>query len=457
MDPSSTELEWLAVSTALLRSPDDLELWKKLTRISLDKLTKASPAQDVALARQLYDLFLERFPLLYNYWIQYAELELRLGNTKRAELVYRRGLAGLTYCVELWVAFLEFKMTTLTNNLEEVLDTFEMARDKIGYHYHAYEFYRLYLDFLQHYRFEKQYYLLLRVVLEVPLYHYLYFFKKWFDTIAKFNHLEGSERDHLLTMVVPALEMDKAKRMDNKQLVMFLKKYFVDLYIATQFRVYEMYPLEKELDRPYFDVAPLSKQQLDAWDLYTTFIELRSPSESATILAYERAVVATANYPQLWHRYLRWTKSRQRRMQILRRAVRFCRDPVFVVQLADEYAQRQQFLAARDVVVEAIAHVTDVPFMWYELLLLLEWSMSAKDEDAETYWRSVLDEIINTTNLDYWFIHMLDYSVSANTKNAILTDHADEFGSRPLYQRAQATLSGPPASPTYDEMISQYL
>lgn len=457
MDPSSTELEWIAASTALLRSPDDLELWKKLTQISLDKLTKASPAQDVALARQLYDLLLERFPLLYNYWIQYAELELRIGNTKRAELVYRQGLGKILYCVELWVTFLEFKVSTLTNNLDELFETFEMARGKIGYHYHAYEFYRLYLDFLQHYGFEKQYYVLLRIVLEVPLYHYLYFFKKWFDTIARFNQLEGTDREHLLNLVVPASEMEKAKRFDNKQLVMYLKKYFVDMYIATQFRVFEVYPLEKELDRPYFDVAPLSKQQLDAWEAYTTFVELRSTSEVAITLAYERAVVATASYPQLWHQYYRWTKSRQRRMQILRRAMRYCRDPVFVVKLADEYAQRQQFLAARDVVVEAIAHSSDVPFMWYELLLLLEWSMSAKDKDAETYWRGIFEEIIATTNLDYWFIHMLNYSVSKETKFAILEHYAADFGSRPLYQRARSTIDGPPAPPTYDEMIAKYL
>eukprot|EP00256_Glycine_max_P069069 XP_025983664.1 pre-mRNA-processing factor 39 isoform X3 [Glycine max] len=85
----------------------------------------------------------------------------------------------------------------------------------------------------------------------------------------------------------------------------------LEKYIAIR---EEMYKKAKEFDskiigfetairRPYFHVRPLNVGELENWHNYLDFIE-REGDLSKIVKLYERCVIACANYPEYWIRYV---------------------------------------------------------------------------------------------------------------------------------------------------------
>ena len=62
--------------------------------------------------RDAYDRFLLKFPLLFGYWKKYADLEFNISGPESAEMIYERGCASITNCVDLWTSYCSFKMET---------------------------------------------------------------------------------------------------------------------------------------------------------------------------------------------------------------------------------------------------------------------------------------------------------------------------------------------------------
>lgn len=433
----STMSEWTRVLSELLRAPDDLSLWEKLVGLVLP--LKLSSADEKAMARAAYDQMLARFPLLTNYWKKYAEMEVQLGDTTRAAQVYRTGLRHLPYCLDLWLSYLHHKIETLTDNVDEIVGLFEEARTRIGHHYYAYEFYKLYLDFLDAYNKHQEYYVLLRIVVEVPLFHYAYFFRLLFAAIAR-----CAKEPKMVEWLVP----QSSRRRDDRPIEVAVKKHFVDVYITTQFAVFEMYPLEKELIN-YWDQKPRSQQQLAAWERYCDFIELRYPSMAR--LAHERAVEATARYPDGWLRYARYLRRHGFRTElVLHRAVAHCANHRVVMALVDALVGARQASRARDVVVNYIAHLAYVPFEVYEKLLNLEYGA----ERDSLYFLSVVAEVIAVTKLDYWFQHVLNYQLDEGERTKFFDAHKAEYGESIGYKQAQTWLEPATTPRDYGRIVN---
>ena len=73
-----------------LEDPDSFENWEKLVRAAESPdggLNRNSSPQSIVAARDIYDRFLFRFPLLFGYWKKYADLEFSIAGTEAAELV----------------------------------------------------------------------------------------------------------------------------------------------------------------------------------------------------------------------------------------------------------------------------------------------------------------------------------------------------------------------------------
>lgn len=60
---------------------------------------------------------------------------------------------------------------------------------------------------------------------------------------------------------------------------------------------------EVAIRRPYFHVRPLDEAQLGNWHKYLDFVEKEGGVEK-TIKLYERCLIACANYPEYWVRYV---------------------------------------------------------------------------------------------------------------------------------------------------------
>lgn len=439
MDQSGLNQEWSTVSRELLENPEDFQLWEKLIKAAENNskrgINKTTPEEEVCVLRVSYQKLLDKYPLLVNYWVRYAEWEFKLGDTHRSELVYKDGFRHLAYSIDLWVSFLNFRINTLNNNLSELLDLFESARKKIGYHFHASDFYKLYLIFLQNYQndtnnFKAKYYILLRMVIEIPLYNYEYFFKLLFDDIASIN----THNKDLIEHFVPQKELCK-KMYEPKSAATHLKKIFIDVYITTQFKVFELFTFEKKLTRSYFDFNYISLQQLDTWSRYVDYLELKRYPQEYVEFVYERSVLVTALYPNIWIKYANYHISHNkysRAIEALTRAYTLNNNYKILIKLVDIHLYLKNIVKARDLILAYIRYNSSIPIPIYEKLVNIERLMNADEE----YLVNLLREIINETANPWFLEHILYYSISDEYKQTLFQEYESQFGDLDVYKRA---------------------
>lgn len=431
------ESKWSKTSTKLLSDPDNLSLWEQLIKDAEynNKLgiNKSSSVEAVDLLHVTYNKFLDKYPLLFGYWIRYAEWEFKLGNTLKAELIYEKSLQHLSYSIEIWVSYLNFKINTINNNILEVLSLFEKARRHIGNHFHGYEFYVLYLQFLQDYetadppKFKSRYYVLYRIIIEIPLYHYEHFFKSFMDIITELALLEKEKFRAILPYLIPTKDLNRYSKLEPKSVAVSLKKIFVDIFITTQYKVYELYAFEKEFTRQYYDVKLLLIQQQDKWDLYIDFLKLKYPQE-IVMLNIERCLIVTSSYPRFWIKYANYfISSRQflQAIEVLSRGYSFNNHYKLLIKLIDVHITLEQYTKAKDLLVAYITNNVSIPIPIYEKLIAVE----RLTNDDETYLISLFKEIILETNNDWFFQYILLFgSISKEAKLGLcneLTDFKD--------------------------------
>jgi pre-mRNA-processing factor 39 len=73
-----------------VENEDKFEEWEVLvTRASELEggVTRNSSPSAIELVRNVYDCFLNKFPLFFGYWKKYADLEFSIGGTETAEMV----------------------------------------------------------------------------------------------------------------------------------------------------------------------------------------------------------------------------------------------------------------------------------------------------------------------------------------------------------------------------------
>lgn len=467
--------EWSRISTELVQNPDDLNLWQLLIKAAESNtkrgITKSSGFEEIDVLRVSYQKLLQKYPLLYNYWIKFAEWEFHLGDTDRANQVYQSSLKHLSYSCEIWTSYLNFKINTSNGNLDEVLGLFELARRKIGYHFHAYEFYKLYLSFLENYQtetenFKLKYYVLLRIIVEIPLYHYEYFYKKLFDTFAEIGNDE-KRANELVPLVVPEKELKNYKTSENKQLALHLKKTFVDAYLTTQFKVYELFNFEKHITRQYYDTSSISSQQLENWDMYLDFLELREYPNDYIIFTYERCLIPTASYARFWTKYSDYYINQGNHLkaaEVLVRGYNYSGQHSLLLKLVDLQIYLHNFTKARDMILAFIKTNASVPLPIYEKLINIERFLHPGDND---YIIGLFREIIRETQNEWLFQHLLYYSIPNELKKELL-DEFETFKESPIYidalekLKSEINSTNKKESPVdfvdvYDENINSYL
>lgn len=418
MNESNREVDnpvWSQVSTQLLKDPYNLQLWEKLVDAAEanngNYINKISSAQEIELLRVSYESLLNKYPLLVNYWIRYAEWEFKLGNTQIANKVYEKGLQTLSYSIELWMSYLNFKINTIESNLKEVLSVFERARSKIGYHFHSHEFYSLYLSFLKNYEsdqngFKAKYYVLLRIIIEIPIYHYGVFFKKLFNIFSEKNLTPD-----LIPYLVPEKELAQyANINDMKTISLKLKKIFTDVLITTQYKVYQSFYFEKRITKHYFDVSYISNQEILNWNNYLNFIELNYPLDYV-IFSYERCLISTANYPRFWIKYANFfihTMNYTIAKEILTRGLKLNTNYKLLIKLVDLEIFTGDYVKGRDLILSHVATSKRIPLKVYEKLISIEKLMNPRDDE---YLINLITEIIKDTNNPWFFKVILNYSL----------------------------------------------
>lgn len=102
-----------------IENEDEFDRWEVLVSRASELeggVTRNSSPSAIELVRNVYDCFLQKFPLFFGYWKKYADLEFAIGGTETAEMVYERGVCAVTTSVDLWANYCTFKMDTCHDN-----------------------------------------------------------------------------------------------------------------------------------------------------------------------------------------------------------------------------------------------------------------------------------------------------------------------------------------------------
>ncbi|CAK8543657.1 unnamed protein product [Lathyrus sativus] len=327
VDGSADEKQLTDAYAAL--SAEEDRLWNIVTANSSDftawtsliEETEKVAESNILKIRRVYDAFLAEFPLCYGYWKKYADHEARLSSADKVVEVYERAVQGVTYSVDMWLHYCIFAISTYGDS-DTVRRLFERGLAYVGTDYLSFSLWDKYIE----YEYMQQDWARLAVIytriLENPNQQLDRYFSSFKELASNrpLSELRTTEEVAAVADVVPEgtdlgvegeVRPSAAENSPKHVSTGLTEAEELEKYIAIR---EEMYKKAKEFDskiigfetairRPYFHVRPLNVGELENWHSYLDFIE-REGDLSKIVKLYERCVIACANYPEYWIRYV---------------------------------------------------------------------------------------------------------------------------------------------------------
>eukprot|EP01026_Neomeris_dumetosa_P035159 TRINITY_DN28134_c0_g1_i1.p1 TRINITY_DN28134_c0_g1~~TRINITY_DN28134_c0_g1_i1.p1 ORF type:complete len:705 (-),score=112.05 TRINITY_DN28134_c0_g1_i1:374-2488(-) len=299
--------------------PEDFTTWTNL-------LTTAEKMNDADKVRAAFDAFLIEYPLCYGYWKKYADSEVRLGDSGRAETIYERGVASIPYSSDLWAHYAEFTAAKKEVSKEEVQSIFERGLAYVGKDFQgAHTLWDKLIEYETKLGDTVQLAATYARILKMPtkmLDRYHNSFKEYVQgrKIEQLIPEEEIERIRVKLQDKKRAEQDTCKEEDmleeGEEIVIpdeDIMSVWVDgvegEYGEAKKLAEERKRFEDAIRRPYFHVKSLDSAQLVNWCRYLDWVEQKDNYEE-TILVYERCLIACALYSDFWRRYVRFLEPR---------------------------------------------------------------------------------------------------------------------------------------------------
>ncbi|KAF3006002.1 hypothetical protein E8E13_010525 [Curvularia kusanoi] len=309
-DEAAPEIEKLLA--AVVEKEDEFDRWEALVARASDLeggVTRNSSPSAIELVRNVYDAFLQKFPLFFGYWKKYADLEFAIGGTETADMVYERGVSAVTTSVDLWANYCDHKTKTCHDN-EIVRELFERGAHFVGLDFQSHPFWDKYIEFEERAHESGNVVALCSRVFRLPIYQFSRYYEKFRTYIATLpaEQLVDEETLGRLKLAVEAQNQgqpQKAPQELERDLLALINQDYFDKYTTTQQAVQERWNYEQAIKRAYFHVTELEEDELDNWRKYLDYEEKQGDFERTCFL-YERCLVACALYEEFWFRYARW-------------------------------------------------------------------------------------------------------------------------------------------------------
>lgn len=277
--------QWSKVYQSVNENPDNLEEWESLITLTETFLVNNPNGASKETTRSIYDRMLTRFPLLFGYWIKYADLELRLYGSQGCEAIFEKAVAAFPNSVDIWTKYAEFLLSPIEekptddSKREAAVQMKEKAR----------------------LIFKRGILLVGRDFLSHPL---------W-DSYINFEKLIDPNSNELLNILATVINYplhQYARYYENFMQLAKIHDVDVknDVFLRTQQGTLDRWKFESKITRPYFHVVPLSAEELKNWNEYLDFEEQMGDVEQIKSL-YGRALVSAALYEEIWLRYVRWS------------------------------------------------------------------------------------------------------------------------------------------------------
>ncbi|KAH9288350.1 hypothetical protein KI387_032467 [Taxus chinensis] len=270
--------------------------------------------------RKVYDAFLAEFPLCYGYWKKYADHEARSGSAEKIIEVYERAVQAVTYSVDIWMHYAIFAMSTYEDP-DIIRRLFERGLSYVGTDYLSYPLWDKYIE----YEYSQQEWSHLAQIytriLQIPIQQLDRYFSSFKELAASRPLLELRTVEENAAVSEAAAVLagregvnrtgDGEEEAPKPESATLSEADELEKYIAVR---EAMYKAAKEMDakirdfenairRPYFHVKPLDDVQLGNWHHYLDFVE-KSNDFDRMVKVYERCLIACANYPEYWVRYV---------------------------------------------------------------------------------------------------------------------------------------------------------
>ncbi|KAG1361886.1 pre-mRNA-processing factor 39 [Cocos nucifera] len=293
----------------------DFNSWTAL----IDETEKVAE-HDIIKIRKVYDAFLAEFPLCYGYWKKYADHEGRLDGVNKVVEVYERAVLAVTYSVEIWLHYCTFAISTY-EDLDTIRRLFERGLAYVGTDYGSHILWDEYIRYEESHQAWTHLAMIYTRILEHPIQQldrYYYCFKE----LAASRPLSEIRTPEEAAMAAATAETggesiegevrpDGVEQSPKPESAGLTEAEELEKYIAIR---EEMYKKAKEFEskiigfetairRPYFHVRPLDDPELENWHTYLDFIE-RGDDFNKVVKLYERCLIACANYPEFWIRYV---------------------------------------------------------------------------------------------------------------------------------------------------------
>ncbi|KAL1188850.1 Pre-mRNA-processing factor 39-1 [Cardamine amara subsp. amara] len=324
-------------------SPEEERLWNIVRANSLEfnawtaliDETERIAQDNIAKIRKVYDAFLAEFPLCYGYWKKYADHEARVGAMDKVVEVYERAVQGVTYSVDIWLHYCTFAINTY-GDPDTIRRLFERALVYVGTDFLSSPLWDKYIEYEYMQQDWSRLAMIYTRILENPIQNLDRYFSSFKD-LAETRPLSelmsaeesaaaaatgdasgigdasesapsesGGKADEGQSQADGSTEqspkLDSAGSTDPEE----LKKYVgirEAMYIKAKEFESKIIGFEMAIRRPYFHVRPLNNAELENWHNYLDFIE-RDGDFNKVVKLYERCVVACANYPEYWIRYV---------------------------------------------------------------------------------------------------------------------------------------------------------
>lgn len=269
--------------------------------------------------RGVYDAFLVEFPLCYGYWKKYADHEARFGTIDKVVEVYERAVLAVTYSVDIWLHYCEFAITTYEDP-ETIRRLFERGLAYVGTDYLSSPLWDEYIKYEYSQQAWTHVAMLYTRILESPIQHfdrYLHGLRELVAARPLSEILTAEEVDAVNASAIPTDGVEGKAHPDSaEQAVKIIstglseaeesEKYTAvreDMYKKAKEYESKIIGFETAIRRPYFHVRPLDDLELENWHNYLDFVE-RGDDFNKVVKLYERCLIACANYPEYWIRYV---------------------------------------------------------------------------------------------------------------------------------------------------------
>ncbi|CAR23501.1 mRNA splicing protein PRP42 [Lachancea thermotolerans CBS 6340] len=309
------------LSLKVSQSPLAFGHWEELINYLLEKagpLNKALSGQLIQLIRQTYKSMLTYLPYLENYSIDYALFEYKLGNIKEMHEAFTAALQKHNnYSLLIWIEYLKACNEVVIDN-KKLFRKYELAESFIGLHFYSGEFWEMYLEQVRmRCSTPNRYILILRKVIELPIYSYSRFYAMWLSAIDDVKDVKQ------LATMVPEQDLKKKAKIDVRasgrkgpqlqETKKLLKRYTKEMYMVVQHRVLEFYNLfEINLRTQYYTSAEtlINYNEITTWLRYLDY-SINNGINQLTQINFQRALIPLAHYEMIWLKYASWLVQHQ--------------------------------------------------------------------------------------------------------------------------------------------------